>query len=293
MSSPRWSYFCGLLSGFSLLCASVLLGADAQAPATASGKFAGTKVAFDVGGAYAFWSRGKDRMIEVAVSNDPFRAKAFDAFYDPKPVISSRLADDETFVVYFEFEPNGKYHGLSYYFGSGDGCGFCYDTAVKSTVRVENERVKGRVAFKEPNRTFDIQLDVPIAPETWGQPISGEGGEIGAAFRSYNAAWEKNDRKAVFERLDSANQERWKRVEQEDKADRGKLDRYVAFREKEFHWNLKDKDARIVGGYVRGDQAVLLVKAKSTYIDHIHGQVTLTKESGRWKVGDEVYEVGE
>jgi hypothetical protein len=288
---PRRSRRRLVLLGLSLLCAGVLPAAGE--PAKASGKFAGTRVSFDVGGAYAFWNRGQDRLIEVAVSNDPFRASAFDAFYDPRPVISSRFADDQAHVVYFEFEPDGKYHGLSYYFGSGDGCGFCYDTAVKSTVRIEKQRVKGRIAFKEPNRDFDIQLDVPIAPEEWGQAISGEGGEIGAAYHGYNAAWDKDDHKGVFDRLDSANQRRWKKIEQEDKTDRGRLDRYITFREHDFHWNLKEEDARIVGGYVRGDQAVLLVKAKNTSIDRIHGQVTLTRENGRWKIGDEVYELGE
>lgn len=291
MYSPGKPFLRVVLLGLGLLRSGVVSGA--KEPAKASGKFVSTRFSLEVGGAYAFWNRGKDRLIEVAVSNDPFRASTFDAFYDPRPVISSRFADDETHVVYFEFEPDGKYHGLSYYFGSGDGCGFCFDSTVQSTVRVEKQRVKGRIAFKEPNRDFDIQLDVPIAPEVWGQPISGEGGEIGAAYHGYNAAWDKDDHKGVFDRLDAANQQRWKKIELEDKTDRGRLERYIAFREKDFHWNLKDKDARIVGGYVRGDQAVLLVKARNTYVDHIHGQVTLTKENGRWKVGDEVYDVGE
>lgn len=273
-----------------LLFASALLwtglASAADVPAQASGKFAGAKISFNVGGGYAFWSRGSERFIEVAISNDPFLAKSFDAFYDPKPVIGSRFADNETFVVYFEFEPTGRYHGLSYYFGSGDGCGFCYDSSVKSTVRIENQRLKGRLFYREKSPTFDVELDVPIAPEEWGKPISGDGGEIGAAFRAYNAAWDKGDRKAVFEHLDSANQARWKKKEKE-----GKLDEYVAFREKDLHWNLKN--ARIVGGYSRGDQAVLLVKAKNSYIEHIHGQVSMMKESSGWKIFDEVYEVGE
>jgi hypothetical protein len=53
------------------------------------------------------------------------------------------------------------------------------------------------------------------------------------------------------------------------------------------------KDASIVSGYVRGNQAVLVIKASSPLIDHIHGQVLLTKEEDGWKIADEMYQVGE
>ena len=72
---------------------------------------------------------------------------------------------------------------------------------------------------------------------------------------------------------------------------KGKLDAYLDYRAEKVHWRLKD--ARIAGGYVRGNQAVLLVKASSPLIDHIHGQVLLTKEGDGWKISDEVYQAGE
>src|SRR6266576_602374 len=75
----------------------------------ASGKFTGSKIEFKATGAYAYWSRAKDddNVIEIAVSNDAFKAEAFDTFFDPRPVISEFFADDQTAVVYFQFEPNG------------------------------------------------------------------------------------------------------------------------------------------------------------------------------------------
>jgi hypothetical protein len=254
----------------------------------ASGKFKGSKYSFDIGGALAYWSRSADEgpLIEVAVSNDAFKTEAFNAFYDPKPVIDTNFADEQTAVVYFQFEPNGKYHGMSYYLGSGDGCGFCYDPSTKSTVRIANQRAKGAVTYQGENRSFDIQIDVPVAPKEWGTPLKGDGGEVGNAFRAYNSAMDKDDRKAIFDLLDAETQASWKKRESE-----GKLDKFLDYRAEKVHWRLKD--ARIVRGYVRDNQAVLLIKAASPVIDRLHGQVALTREGGRWKIADEVYTVGE
>ena len=254
----------------------------------ASGKFKGSKYSFDVGGALAYWSRSADAgpLIEVAVSNDAFKTEAFDAFYDPKPVIDANFADEQTAVVYFQFEPNGKYHGMSYYLGSGDGCGFCHDPGVKSTVRIAGQRAKGALTLSGDNRSFGIQIDVPIAPKEWGTPLKGDGGDIGSAYRAYNSAMDSSDRKAIFDLLDADTQETWKKREKE-----GRLDKYLDYRVDKVHWRVKD--ARIVRGYVRENQAVLLIKAASPVIDHLHGQVALTREGGRWKIADEVYEVGE
>src|SRR2546423_767645 len=159
-----------------ILLSTPLLAADAP---QASGKFKGSKYSFEVGGAYAFWSHSADDgpLIEVAVSNDSFKTDAFDAFFDPKPVIDTNFADDQT-----------------------------------------------------------------------------------------RARWAKREKE-------------------------GKLDAWLDYREDKVHWHLKD--AHIVRGYVRGDQVVLLVKGTSPSIDKVHGQVALTRESGKWKIADEIYEVGE
>jgi hypothetical protein len=97
---------------------------------------------------------------------------------------------------------------------------------------------------------------------------------------------EKADQKAVFKLLDAGTRDIW--TTQEKKKN---LDAYLDYRAEKVHWRLKH--ARIVGAFARGDQAVLLVKASSPLIDHIHGQVLLSKESDGWKIADEVYQVGE
>jgi len=258
----------------------------AEEPRQASGTFEGTKIKFNVNGAYAYWTRsGDEPLIEVAVSNVGFKPSFFDSFYDPRPAIDTFFVDDETAVAYFQFEPNGKYHGMSYYLGSGDGCGFCYDPTVKSTVKI-GQRANGKLSFKGDNRGFDFQIDVPVAPKEWGKPIAGDGGEIGKAYRAYNAAMDQDDRKAILKLLDAGNRATWAKREKA-----GKLDSYLDYLSDKIHWRLKE--ARIVGGYVRENQAVLLIKGSSRIIDHIKGQVTLTRESDGWKISDEVYQVGE
>lgn len=276
-----------LVQGIAVLALFPLSLAAVDTP-QATGTFEGSKFKFNVKGAYAYWSRTSTEgpLIEVAVSNDGFIASAFDTFYDPKPVIESDFVDDKTAVIYFQFEPNGRYHGISYYLGSGDGCGFCSDNSTKSTVTVAGGRAKGGLKYKGENRSYDLQFDVPIAPREWGKEIKGDGGDIGTAYNAYNKAMNAGDRKAIFDLLDAHTQEFWKKREKE-----GKLESYLDYREDKVHYRIKD--ARIVRGFVRENQAVLLIKAASPVIDHLHGQVVLTKESGRWKISDEVYEVGE
>ena len=258
--------------------------------ANVTGKFEGTKKRFDVGGGYAYWINDPDAgpLIEVAISNSSFKQSYFDAFYDPRPAIDTLFVDDQTAVVYFQFEPNGKYHGMTYYLTSGDGCGFCYDSAVKSTVKIAGQRAKGRLTYKGDNREFDITMDVPIAPKEWGKPIDTKDGDVIKAFRAYNAAMDKDDQKAVFKMLDGATQEIWKKQEKKGKAN---LNDYLDYRSEKVHWRLKN--ARVVNAYMRGNQAVLLVKGSTPLIDHIHGQVLLSKEGDGWKIADEVYQVGE
>ena len=82
---------------------------------------------------------------------------------------ATRFADEDAKVVNFEFDPNGKYTGLSYYFESGDGCGFCYDSKVKSTVKVSGGRLAGTISYKDDDRQFDVTLRRADAAEGLGR----------------------------------------------------------------------------------------------------------------------------
>src|SRR5262245_31124586 len=198
------------------------------APGEASGKFADKTWTVPISGAYAFRSKtcglGEDEVICVAVSNAKFLPDAIDAHYDRQHAINTYFADDETKVVYFEFDDSGKYRGLSYYFESGVGCGFCYDPTVKSTVRTANGRLKGDLSFKDDRREFQIALDVPIPAKTWGEPLPKDGGPPGKAFLAYHDALEKRDKKALYAIADADVKARYQKYEKQ-----GKLDGYFDY----------------------------------------------------------------
>jgi hypothetical protein len=275
-----------------LLLAAALLaapGASTPAPATASGTFEDEKWKLQIAGAYAFREKAwmdDGQAIHVAVSNTEFVPEAIDEHYDRGHVINTLFADDETKVVYFEFDDAGKYHGLSYYFESGDGCGYCYDSKVKSTVRAADGRLKGEIAFSEDGRSFKIALDVPIPPKSWGDPLPKDGGAPGKAFLAYHAALEKRDQKAILALSDADMKKRFRDYEKQ-----GKLDGYLDYRWHDEHTDLKT--IAITGGFVRGDHAVVLFDATNPYIDHLHGEAVLRREDGAWLFHRDVVDVGQ
>ncbi|HEY4230428.1 MAG TPA: hypothetical protein VGO79_09660, partial [Thermoanaerobaculia bacterium] len=181
---------------YALLSLTILATPDAPpapspTPASASGTFEDKRFKVPINGAYAFREKAwmdDGRAIRVAVSNDAFPPDALDEHYDRTHAINTLFAGDETRVVYFELDEKGGYHGYSYYFESGDGCGYCFDSKVKSTVRAEGGRLKGELSFAGDDVRFRIQLDLPIPPKSWGDPLPKDGGEPGKAFLAYHAA---------------------------------------------------------------------------------------------------------
>jgi hypothetical protein len=275
-----------------LAVAAAALGATpgvAPAPATASGKFEDRKWKLDIAGAYAFWGRTSglddDEVIRVAVSNTEFKAAAFDDHYDKGHAISMIFADDENKVVYFEFDGHGRYLGLAYYFESGDGCGFCYDSKVKSTVRAAEGRLSGSVAYDGDGYHFDVAFDVPLPAKTWGDALPKDGGAPGKVYLAYAAALEKEDQKTVYALLDADMKARWDKYEKD-----GELDSYVEFLWHDVHTAMKT--IRLTGGFTRGDRAVVLLDGSSAVIDHLDGEALLRQEGGRWLVHTEMVDVG-
>ena len=260
-----------------------------SAPATASGTFEDRKVKLALAGAYAFRDKsagtGDDRVIQVAVSNTKFVPAALDDYFDRQHAINTLFADDESKVVYFELDDSGKYHGLSYYFGPGVGCGYCFDSSVKSTVRAVDGRLKGELSYRGDDRRFQVQLDVPIPPREWGEALPKDGGEPGKAYLAYHRALEKRDKKALYALLDAEERARWEKYNAE-----GKVDEWLDYRWKEEHSELTS--IRITGGFVDGERAVVLFDGKNGYIDALHGEAQLRREGGEWLVGGEMVSVG-
>jgi hypothetical protein len=278
------------LAALALLSAATVFAAGATVPASASGRFEDKRFKLEIAGAYAYWGKtggfGDDPVIRVAVSNAGFQAAALDAFFDKAGAIHDRFADDDVKVVNFEFDPNGKYTGLSYYFESGDGCGFCYDSKVKSTVKAAGGRLAGTVSYKGDDREFDVTFDVPMPPKTWGDPLPKDGGAPGKAWLAYHAALEARDKKAIYALLDADMKAMWAKDEKD-----GDLDGYVEFLWHDQHTMLKT--IQMGGGFVNGDRAVVLFTGSNAFIDHLYGEALLRRENGAWLVHTDMVDVGE
>lgn len=258
-------------------------------PARASGTFEDRKWKLDLAGAYAFWDRssgpGDENVLRLAVSNAEFEASALDDHYDRAHAIATRFEDAETKVVYFEFDGSGRYLGLSYYFESGVGCGFCYDSSVKSTARLADGRFGGRLAYRGEDRRFDVTFDVPVPPRTWGEALPPGGGAPAAAYLDYAAALATGDPKSIRPHLDDSTRARWDRH-----AEKGDLEAYVDYLWDDAHARMKE--IRITGGYARGDRAVVLFDGSSALIDRLHGEALLRREAGEWRMHTEMVDVG-
>ncbi len=275
----------GILAG----AAAVAAPAAEPSPASASGKFEDRNWKVPIHGAYAFWDKSSgtddDPVLCVAVSNAEFASDAIDGHFDRRHAISAFFASDDVKVVYFEFAEDGRYRGLSYYFESGDGCGYCYDSKVRSTVHARDGRLAGTVSYKEDAREFDVAFDVPVPPKTWGDPLPAGGGAPGQAYVAYAAALAKEDREAVRELLDAGQKERWDRhAAQKDLAE------FFQYLWDDAHDRMKT--IRITGGFERGDRAVVLFDGSSPILDHLYGEALLRRENGKWLVHGEMVEIG-
>jgi hypothetical protein len=263
-----------------LLSALPTLAAAAEAR-QATGKFEGKNWTFEAFGAYAFPAEvGMDDEpgYRVAVSNTGFQTEKLDRYYDREHVIDTFFADEESLVVYFHFAKNGAYRGMTYYFGSGDGCGFCYDGSVQSTVKIANGRLKGKVklAPKPDENSWDIDLDVPIAPASHGEPLPAGGGDPGRTYLAFHAALDAADRAALAPLLPEDSQAPFKESPEEEMA---------AYRK-----DHPEKDLKVVQGWVDGERALLVVHG-DTYYGKVETEVHLVREKGTWRVANEVLQM--
>ncbi len=271
----------------------ILLAATAADAAenSASGQFSSFKLKLNVADAYSFWAKGgvggDDSVIRVAVSNSRLDAEFFDWWYDRQYAIGQFIVDEENKVVYFDFDADGRYRGLSYYFGSGDGCGYCYDSKVRSTVRVDGGRLRGKLAFKasDDRVAFDIDFDVAVPSKVWGDALPGDGGDPGRAYLAYHKAIAAEDPKSVAAAMDAHAKEVIAKFQKQ-----GRLNEYLEYRWNDVHFGMKN--VSIVGGFVRGDRAIVLVDGSSTTIERVHGEARMLREGGVWLVDSELLQVG-
>jgi hypothetical protein len=250
-------------------------------PRQASGKVESKGWTFEALGAYAFPAEvgfDDEPGIKVAVSNTGFVAEVLDRDFDREHMIDTYFKDDKTLVAYFHFARNGTYKGVSYYFGSGDGCGYCYDGSVQSAVKVENGRIHGTLksASKPEDLQFDIQFDVPVATTDYGDPLPAGGGEPGKAYAALHTAmvaWDYPAAKAYF--TDAAQAEYAEHAEEIVQS---------------FRKEHPDKSYKIVRGFVRGDRALLLVEGETSY-SKVKTEAQMVREKGTWRISSETLQV--
>ena len=70
----------------------------------------------------------------------------------------------------------------------------------------------------------------------------------------------------------------------------GDLAEYLDYRWSDMHYRMQS--VAIVGGYVRGDHAVILFDGSSRLFDALHGEVILHRAGNTWLVADELVQIG-
>lgn len=250
----------------------------AQVPA--QGNFKSQSVSFDVGGAIAFRGTSsfnkKEPAIIVAVSNQRL-APTLSDFFDRRRALDTLVKGDDTALVYFEFTPEGRYRGLSYYFGPGNGCGYC-TSEVASNVKFANGKIAGTLKGTEKGRPFDISIDVALMNDDHGAALPADGGAPGKAYWAYHSALGRHDPVALRPTLTSGRMEVWDRSKKN-----GELSEYVAYLvERHPLASFKIKEA-----WVRTDVANLLIEGDGP-AGALSGEVLLVREKGAWVVDSEV-----
>lgn len=255
--------------------------AMAGAPSQAGGKFASRNWEFEPSGAYAYPGEvGMDDEagIVVAISNASFDSGFFDGYWDRGHAIATYHKDAKTLVASLQFAESGAYKGMTYYFESGDGCGFCYDGSVRSTVKVEKGRIHGKVtlAGKPGELAFDVTFDVPVAPSAYGDPLPAGGGEPGKVYAAYHQAMAAADKAAL-------------RPFYTDKVQADYAERADAVVQA-FRNDHPDQSMKVVRGFAKGERALLLVEGETSY-SKVKTEVHLEKQRGTWRIVDEALQL--
>jgi len=254
-------------------------------PITGDGEFTSKGFTMPVSSAIAF--RGKSTLdqtdvIVVAISNGSFRDEWIGTFHDRKRAIEKRFKDRDTAVVYLEFKPDGAYRGHQFHFKSGNGCGYCGgNMGVTSTVKVAGGKIAGTLKLKDGDKVANVKIDTKILADDHGTPLPSNGGAPGEAYMAYHKALVANDPKALRPTLSKENGKYL-----DDAIKRGK----TAAGMKLFTKDHPDESVKIVRGWSKGDQAVLLVSGE-TKILRLVGEAVMVRENGKWLVDEELTEL--
>jgi hypothetical protein len=283
-------YLKGCLAGLVVMYLGGALGAGlvcAAEAGRASGQFESKGIQLKIIDAYAFRGTpslgGKEKVIIAVVSNRGFVRSAIDEYWDRRNALERYFKDEQTGLVYFEFAVNGRYRGLSYYFASGNGCGYCADPEVASTVRLADGRLTGKLNFpkgKDPNRWFELSLDVPISGDDYGKPQGSGGGDPGKAYIAYHRALSGKDWEAIKSLLSEERRARWSEAES-----KGNGEGFLEYL-REDH----PVEVRVTEAFINGDHALILLEGKGA-VGAISGESLLSRQQGTWRFEEETIQL--
>lgn len=258
---------------------------SAAAADTASGSFKNKDLGIEIKSALAFQGKSlidKSDVIVVAVTNADMDADLLAAYYDRRRAVDQRIKDNDIGVVYFEFRPDGNYKGYSFYFASGNGCGYCGgNMGITTTVRLAKGRLAGTLKGTDTGRAFDIMMDLAVLSDDHGAPLPADGGAPGKAYMDYHAALVKRDASALRIALSDEG-----RKIQAGAIKEGKGAAYMNYLAKEH----PTQSVKITKGWSNGKAAVILFDGEGGVLK-LTGEAILVNQGGTWRVDDELTDV--
>jgi hypothetical protein len=267
---------------FVILAASLVTAPALLAEDVMKGKFTGATWNFELGTAYAFPSQrliGDEPGIVLALTNQGLNVDWLNGWVDRRWVLDNLVAnqddDNRVLVAYVGFHPDGRLDGFTWYFASGDGCGFCSSGDIRSTVKLAGGRLRGKIQGEEDDYAIDVEIDVPVQAPHMGKSLPAGGGEPAAAYLAFRDALYSDEPAGAHDMLDLE----WKEILKDQTPEQ--LQGFYA----ELASEKVSRGPKVVGGYVDGDRAVLLFEAEESW-GKVRGEARMDRENGVWKYDD-------
>ena len=270
-----------------LICLALLLSLSAVVArpqeSTATGIFESQGVSFNVVSAYAFKDKsfldeGEDAIL-VAVSNAHFVPDMVNRYYDRRWLLENYHRDDQTGVVFFEFKPSGTFRGLSYQLTPGNGCGYCSSGEMKSTVAKKGDRLVGRLSSQESERPYDIEIDVPIQTNDYGESAPLDGA-LAKSYLEYHQAMVAGDESVLRQRFSEYQLGIWQELAAE-----GNGQSFLSSWHEDHPQEVTVKQV-----FEKPEDALILIEGKWKGIE-VKGEALLVKQGGTWRVDDHVLQM--
>lgn len=266
----RWAYAFAVL----LLCAA------AQAADRGSGHFRKGEVRLEAKFAIAVANEEDDAgdRIFVYLSDVPLDAARIAAAFHASSAAEEQLGDASAGYVRLCIDADGGECGL--YFSHNKPTA-SFNSSGYGTLALEQAPV-GRIAghwvlakpedFFGETYDFDLRFDAAVTPPP-GKPLPADGGEAGKAYRAWTAAVTKGD-VATLRAMAAGEYDAWRLKSDDPQQAKAALK------------DLRDGtpvEAKILGGRIDGDNAILWVEGRDRDDILRRGRVRLQRMDGTWR----------